>query len=58
MQKRLIKALIFIVVALGLAVGAASAAGAISPFGSSDSTDGITWGMGGGVAVSAEHASA
>ncbi len=45
MHKRLIQALIFTAVALGLAVGAASAAGAISSFG--DSNDGISWGWGG-----------
>lgn len=59
MQKRLIKALIFIVVALGLAIGAASAAGAISPFSSSDSTDGMTWGLGVAPAgISAESSAA
>lgn len=55
MQKRLIKALIFLVVAIGLSVGAASAAGAISPF--SESNDGISWGLGGS-AVAVEIARA
>ena len=48
MRKRLIRALNFIAVAIGVAVGAAGAAGAIGfPGGESAATDGLTWGWGG-----------
>ena len=45
MQKRLIRALIFVAIAIGVAVGAGSAAGAIDlDFGSSRAVvDGSTW---------------
>lgn len=45
MRKRLIRALIFIAVAVGVAIGASSAAGALDlDFGgSSASVDGSTW---------------
>jgi hypothetical protein len=59
MQKRLIQALIYIAVAIGLAVGAASAAGAIGLTGGDAASDGMTWGWGGAApAVTAEFASA
>jgi hypothetical protein len=60
MRKRLIRALIFIVIALGVAIGAAGAAGAIDLNLSGDTgTDGMTWGWGGSAAAStAELASA
>jgi|tagenome__1003787_1003787.scaffolds.fasta_scaffold9361396_2 hypothetical protein len=47
MRKRLVRAIIFIAVAVGVAVGAASAAGAIGLPGAEVSSDGISWGWGG-----------
>ena len=49
MQKRLIRGLIFIMVALGLALGVAGAAGAVGL--SELATDGMSWGLGGGAAA-------
>ncbi|HVD27789.1 MAG TPA: hypothetical protein VNC79_04730 [Mycobacteriales bacterium] len=44
MRKRLVRAIVFIAVAIGVAVGAANAAGALDLGGSSTvSTDGINW---------------
>lgn len=51
MRKRLIRALVFIVVALGVAIGAASAAGAIDL--GEAGTDSISWGWGGSAAAPA-----
>jgi hypothetical protein len=46
MRKRLVRAVIFIVVAFGVAIGAANAAGAMEGinFGGTASTDVSTWG--------------
>jgi hypothetical protein len=43
MRKRLVRAAIFIAIALGIAVGAADAAGAITFGPHTVSTDGSTW---------------
>jgi hypothetical protein len=43
MRKRLVRAAIFIAIALGIAVGAADAAGAVSFGPHSISTDGTMW---------------
>jgi hypothetical protein len=50
MRKRLVRTLVFIVVALGVAIGAASAAGAIDLTSSEQVGDGISWGWGGSAA--------
>jgi hypothetical protein len=47
MRKRLVRAIIFIAVAVGVAVGAAGAAGAINLSGAESGGDGISWGWGG-----------
>jgi len=51
MRKRLIRALIFIMVAVGVAVGAAGAAGAISLPGAESGSDGMSWGWSGAASV-------
>ena len=51
MRKRLIRALVFIVVALGVAIGAAGAAGAIDL--GDVGGDSISWGWGGSTAAPA-----
>jgi hypothetical protein len=51
MRKRLIRALVFIVVALGVAIGAAGAAGAIDL--GDVGGDSISWGWGGSAAAPA-----
>jgi len=43
MPKRLVRALVFIAVALGIAVGAAGAAGAVDFPGHVAVTDGMSW---------------
>ena len=56
MRKRLIRALVFIVVALGVAIGAAGAAGAIDLNFSDVGGDGMSWGWGGAAASTVEFA--
>lgn len=52
MRKWLVRALVFLALALGVAIGAAGAAGAISfPGATSAATDGMTWGWGGAAAT-------